>query len=49
MTLSPDPVKNSVTADMGLLALSISDATLFSWAKVATKYYQQVSVLDFSK
>ena len=43
------PVKNAVFADVGSLAISISDSSLFSWVKVVVKFYMQFSSLDFNK
>ncbi len=42
-------VKNAVFADMGSLALSISDSSLFSWVKMAVRFYKQLSSLEVSR
>lgn len=42
-------VKNAVSADVGSLSLSLSDATLFSWMEILARYYLQVCSVNFKR
>ena len=42
-------IRNALSADFGPLTLSVFDAVLFSWTKVAVRYYLQAAAIDFKK
>ncbi len=47
--LKHESVKNAVSADVGALALSLSDASLYSWAEICVGYYQEILSVDFKR